>query len=203
MKREELEKQLDEWLDRAAAEYGNMEARPGFETRTIANVPYRLQRRKWLFRWIPVSAAVTAILVFFVYVLRTEFLYHGTKGIASRSTVVLNTGPEQTLRKERAGNAAVPAANARFVDTRAKHRDSDKPYGRFLSSGLSNQERYLIAFAQAASERDITGLPDDHSFEPLQMPELEISFNIPDFEITSFESSEIEDLNAPTPGSEE
>jgi hypothetical protein len=196
MNGEELDKELDEWLDRATSEYGRAETRPGFEARVIENLNSRLQRRKWFFRWIPVAATSAAILLFSVYYFHMEFKDHETSPIASRRPVELKTGPDQTVRKESAGNSAVPAANTAYAGKQAKRLRSDKPSGRFLSSGLSDQERYLIAFARAASEQNIIGLSDNHSFEPFQMPD----FKIPDFKITSFE---FEHLHAPTPGNEE
>jgi hypothetical protein len=196
MNREELDKELDEWLDRAAAEYGKADARPGFEARAIANLNGRLEKSKWYFRWIPIAAAVAAVLFFSIYALRNNFQDHGKAEIASIKPAEPKSGPKQSFDQGPAGNAVVPAAKK---PARGLH--SSQPSGRFLSSGLSDQERYLIAFARAASEQNITGLSEDQKFEPLQIPEMEIpEFNLPDFEITSFE---IEELHTPTPGSEE
>ena len=196
MNREELDRELDEWLDRAAAEYGRAETRPGFEKRVIANLNSRLEKRKWHFRWIPVAAAASAILLFSVYLLRTEFKNRPTSHITSRRPVELKTGPEQTLHKNSTGKVAIPAEKKM-----ARHARSYKPSGRFLSSGLSDQERYLIAFARAAAEQNIAGLYEKHEFEPLQIPEMEIpDFEIPSFEMTSFR---IEAVHEPTPGEEE
>jgi hypothetical protein len=196
MNREELEKQLDDWLDQAAAGYGSTEARSGFEARIIANLNGRLKKRRWYYHWIPIAATVTALLFFSIYALRINFQDHGTAEIASIRPAVPKSGPEQSLNRSPAGNAAVPAAKSH-----AKRLRSVQSNGRFLSSGLSDQERYLIAFARAASEQNITGLSEDHKFEPLQIPELEIpEFDIPDFEIKSFE---IEGLHASTLENEE
>jgi hypothetical protein len=139
---------------------------------------------------------VTAVLFFSIYALRHNFQDYGTAEITSIGPAEPKSGPEPSLDRNPAGNAAVPAAKKP-----PRPQRSNQPSGRFLSSGLSDQERYLIAFARAASEQNIIGLSDNHDFEPLQIPELEIpAFKIPAFEITSFE---IEDLHAPTPGSEE
>ena len=191
MNREELEKQLDDWLDQAASGYGSTEARSGFEARIIANLNSRLKKRRWYYHWIPIAATVTAFLFFSIYALRINFQDHGTAEIASIRPAVPKSGPEQSLERSPAGNAAVPAAKSH-----AKRRRSSHPSGRFLSSGLSDQERCLIAFARAASEQNIAGLSGERRFEPVQIPEFEIQ----EFEIASFE---IEASPAPTPGNEE
>lgn len=173
MNREELDKRLDEWLDRAAAEYGRAGMRPGIEARVIANLNSRLEKRKRYFRWIPVAAAA-AILVSSVLIFRTEFLEQGPAKIASNKQIEVHSAPKP------AGTAAVPATKPS-----PKPQRLNKPTGRFLSSGLSDQERYLIAFARAASDQNITGLSGERKFEPVQIPDLEIpEFEIPEFEIT-------------------
>jgi hypothetical protein len=187
MNREELDKELDEWLDRAAAEYGRTETRPGFEARIIANLNSRLEKRKWYFRWIPVAATIAVILSFSVY--------FGKRGDERRFAPGGSGEPPHINQHE-----AVPMLQeAKTMQHWARPRRSNQPSGRFLSSGLSDQERYLIAFAQAASEQNITGLSGERKFEPLQIPKAEIQkFTIPNFEISSFEIEA-----TPTPGGEE
>ena len=73
MNREELDRELDEWLDRASAEYGTAEARPGFEARVIANVNSRLAKRRLRFGWVSLATAATAALIFSCYALLTAF----------------------------------------------------------------------------------------------------------------------------------
>lgn len=72
MNRDELDKELDEWLDRAAVEYGKAEIRPGFETRILAKLKGRLAKRRLHLPWIPVAAAFAAILFFSVYLHRNQ-----------------------------------------------------------------------------------------------------------------------------------
>ena len=62
MNREELDRELDKWLDQAAAEYGKAEIQPGFEARIIAKLNRRLLSRSWNFRRIPAAAAIAIIL---------------------------------------------------------------------------------------------------------------------------------------------
>jgi hypothetical protein len=211
MNREELDRELDVWLDRAAAEYSKAEIRPGFETRIIEKLNSRLAKRRWHFRWIPIATAVAATLLFSVYLLRNQFQDRGTSEIAS---------------ERHPGSAAVPAANADFAGKYARRSDSGQSNtpilrsstkesarhqvppkareaegGRFLSSGLSDRERYLIAFAQAISKETSQDIPEKTVLNPLQIPEAKIpEFQVQDFEISSFE---IKALPITTPESEE
>ena len=72
MNRKLTEGNPDQWLDRALAEYGNAEPRPGLETRTIANLRSRLARRPWWRTWYHaawISAATVAVVLFMVVAL--------------------------------------------------------------------------------------------------------------------------------------
>jgi hypothetical protein len=201
MNREELNKELDEWLDRATSEYGRAEKRPGFETRVIAHLNSRLEKRKWHFRWIPITAAATAILLFSVYFGKRDDERRFAPGGSGELLHINQRSGGAVLQTRRDGEAVPMLQEANTMQHWARRKRSDQPSGRFLSSGLSDQERYLIAFARAASEQDISGLSGEQKFEPVQIPELDLpEFEIPEFEITSFE---IEDLNTPTSGSEE
>jgi hypothetical protein len=62
---------LDDWLDKALAEYGRAEPRPGIESRALAGLCSRLQRRSCRTRWLrPVwlSAVAVTILVFVIVI---------------------------------------------------------------------------------------------------------------------------------------
>lgn len=78
--------------------------------------------------------------------------------------------------------------------------------GRFMSSGLSNRERYLIAYVQARSKAPVPDISAKTVFDPLEINPLKIEeaqipeFRIKDFEISSFE---IKVTPITTPGSEE
>jgi hypothetical protein len=199
MHREDLDKRLDEWLDRATREYGRAERRPGFEARIIENLNGRLEQRRWCLRWAPAAVTVTAILAISVFMVRNSFQDRATTDMPSKEVVEVSPGSLPSLRTESGGSAAILAVPVAKMPTGAVH--THQPGGRFLSSGLSDQERYLIAFARAASEQIIAGLAENNEFEPPQMPDLEIpAFLIPEFEMTSFG---IEDLHEPTPENEE
>ncbi len=188
MNSEELDGELDKWLDRAMREYGQTEIGPGFERRIIENVTGGVRRRKWYFRRIPVAVAAVAALALSTSIFRTEFQGKRTRDIAAARPEVISV-LEPELVNETLGTAAMPSAQRL-----SRRRQSSKPSGRFLSSGLSDQERCLIAFARAASELNIYGLSAERKFEPLQIPELQI----PEFEITF----ETEAFRTPTTGSE-
>jgi hypothetical protein len=211
MNREDMDSELDVWLNRAAAEYSKAEIRPGFETRIIAKLNGRPAKRRWHFRIIPITAAVAAILFLSIYLLRNQFQDRGTAEIAS---------------EQHSGSAAIPAADVHFAGKHARHLDSgqlntpilesstkqseqrqvspkarETKGGRFLSSGLSDQERYLIAFVRVKSEEASQDSPEKSIFNPLQIKEMQIhAFQIQSLEISSFE---IDALPMTTPGSEE
>ena len=165
---------------------------------SLPDLNSRLEKRKWHFRWIPIAAAAAALLFFSIYALRINFQDHGTAEIASIRPAVPKSGPEQSLNRSPAGNAAVPAAKKPHGPRR-----SDQPRGRFLSSGLSEQERYLIAFVEAISAEGATDTPREFKLSPIQIPELERiqALQIPEPEIPSIEieALHIQTLN----GSEE
>jgi hypothetical protein len=199
MNREDLDKRLDEWLDRATRKYGSAERRPGFEARIIANLNSRREKKRWYLRWAPAAVTVTAILAISVFMVRNSFQDRATTDMSSKEVVEVSPRLVPAVRTEGNGSAAIPIVPAAKMP--AGPVQTNFPSGRFLSSGLSDQERYLIAFARIASEQTITGLVENYEFEPPQMPDLEIpAFMIPEFEITSFG---IKDLHEPTPGNEE
>jgi hypothetical protein len=202
MSREDLDRELDEWLNRAAAEYGRAEIRPGFENRIIAKLNSRLERRRLYLRWIPVAAACAAVLVFSVHVFRTNIQDSGRTDIVSQRPAKSESRPAQGLyRVPRPGKISTEPPTKGYTGRRARRKASQARRGRFLSSGLSDQERYLMAFAQAASKQSSIGISEDTKFKPLQIPKAEIpEFTIPDFEISSFENVTLRTL---TPGSEE
>jgi hypothetical protein len=199
MNRANPDKRLDEWLDRATREYGRAELRPGFEARIIANLNSRLEKRRWRFRWAPAAVTVTAILAISVFMVRNSFQDRATTGMPSKELIEAPPGSLPALSTEGSGSGSISAVPAAKMPAGALR--IHQPGGRFLSSGLSDQERYLIAFARAASDQNITGLAENNEFEPPQIPGLEIpTFMIPEFEMTSFS---FEDLHEPTPENEE
>jgi len=195
MNREELDENLKNWLDRAAAEFGQADARPGFEARIIANLNSRLEKRRWRFRWMSIAVACAAVLIGTFLALLPKFRDRATTEIASEISGKMQPNlqkglPWQSQPKTISGE--LPANRNLGSQLIAKPRRSEQT--DFLSSGLTDQERYLLAFVQAISAEGATDTPYQSKFSPLQIPELE---KIPEFEIPSIkiEALHISTLN--------
>ena len=186
MNREELDRELDEWLDRASAEYGRAETRPGFEARVIAHVNSRLEKRRWRFRWISMATAAAAILGFFSFLLLTRFQERAATEIVLEEQPKPEPNLPNSAQPERRPliiRAESPTKREAGKQAHPKAGETEKM--RFLSAGLSDQERYLISFAKAVSAQISAGIPET---EPgsLQTPDLEIpTIQIPKAEISS------------------
>ena len=203
MKSEELDREMDEWLDRAAAEYGKAVLQPGFETRIIAKLNNRLAKRRWCFRWLPVAAAATIILSFSVYWLHIQIGDRWAKEISpdmptERKTLLsrntdLSSKPLIRLDSSHSNAPILEESTKENVRQHDSQKVTEAQEGHFMSSGLSDQERYLIAFVRATSKETIQDIPDKTSIDPLEIDPLQIEelqipeFHIQDFEISSFE----------------
>jgi hypothetical protein len=188
MNREELDREINEWLDRASAEYGRAKTRPGFEARVIADVRSRLEKKRWYFRWISIATATAAILVFSSYVLLTRFQEHGAKEIVLEK----QREPERDLTYDAPPERPPMISQAKSSKGRhpgmhvhPKAGESEKT--SFLSARLSDQERYLVYFVRAFSAQASAGIPEAEP-GPLQTPDLEIPIlQIPKAEISSIQ----------------
>jgi hypothetical protein len=183
MNREDLDRELDTWLDRAAAEYGTAETRPGFETRIFANVNNRLAKRRLHFRWMSLATAATAILIFLCYVLLTRFEDHPAgEGVMQKQRSSL-----QSIAKQEQPPLIVQAEPSAKVYAK-KHVQTevkDAPKSHFLSAKISDQERYLLSFIKTVSEQNFAGEPKAES-GPLQMPDFDLStIEIPKAQVSS------------------
>ena len=185
MKGEELDKALDEWLDRASAEYGAAETRVGFETRVIANVNSRLEKRRWRFLRLSLATAATAAVIFACYV----FLGHVQEHPAIETALdkpqkpgsgLLDRAPREQSPSITQAASSTKHSAARRVPSKAR----EIPNNPFLSAGLSDQERYLLSFVQAVSAQTSTDTSEAEP-GPLQMPDFEIpAFQIPKAQIS-------------------
>ena len=147
---------LDQLLDQALAEYGNVEPRPGLENRiisTLRSAPGRsAYRRRWTFALVPI-AALLALTIWFA--------------VGSRTPASLKQDPQAKA----AGTVKVPVApntaakQQPRVALRQTHRRNLRPAN--LASGstavstleqfpsahpLTQEERLLVAYVGAASE---------------------------------------------------
>ena len=186
MNSEELDRALDEWLDRAAAEYGTAETRPGFEARVIANVNSRLEKKQWRFRRLSLAIAATAVIIVACYV----FLARVQEQPATETALDKAQKPRPNLldgapREHFPSTMRAAASTKKNAVRRALPKPRGTPEKQFLSAGLSDQERYLISFVhavseQAASEKSVT------ESGPLQMPDFEIpTIQIPKAQVSS------------------
>jgi hypothetical protein len=172
MNREEMDRQLDQWLDRASSEYGTGEARPGFEARVIANVNDRLAGRRLRFRWVLLATAATAVLVLSCYVLLTRFEDHPA------GKIVMQKGQHSSLppiaKQERPPSIVQAESLAKgHVKKHVPIAAIETAKNPFLSAGLSDQERYLLSFVKTVSAQDFPGEFEAES-RPLQMPDFEL-----------------------------
>jgi hypothetical protein len=210
MNREELDRELDKWLDRAAAEYGMAETQPGFEARIIAKLNRRLNSRRWYFSRIPAAAAVAAILFLSIYLIHNQSKDHRTTEISSARYPGSGAAPAASAdfagkHVGRSGPALsdVPleSSTKRSVQRHGSPKAREVKEGRFLSSGLSDRERYLIAFVRALSTEKSQDALEKTLSDPLQIKDAHVpAFKIQDFDISPFE---IEVSPTPTPGNEE
>jgi hypothetical protein len=196
MNREDLDRELSEWLDRASAEYGKAETRPGFEARVIANVSSRLEKRRWRFRRLAMATAAAAILVFSSYVLLTRFQKYGaTKTVLKKQPEPEPGSPYSAQPGRPSLTIRAKSSTGRIAGTQAPPQAGRLEKMPFLSARLSDQERYLVSFVQAVSAQTSAIIPGAES-GPLQMPDLEIpTLQIPKAEISSIQ---IEMVRLPT-----
>jgi hypothetical protein len=185
MNRGELDRKLDEWLDRASAEYGTAEARLGFEARVIANLNSRLAKRRLRFGWVSLATAATAALIFSCYMLLTNFEDHHR---TIEAVMVKQQGsgmPAAPSQGQRSSIAAPAFSTIRGTGKHVRPVKREISKERFLSAGISDQERYLISFVHAVSEQAGSEKPVAES-GPLQMPEFEIpTIQIPKSPVSS------------------
>jgi hypothetical protein len=185
MKGEELDKALDEWLERASAEYSTAETRLGFEARVIANVNSRLEKRQWRFRRLSLAIATTAVIIVACYVFLARVQEHPATETAldkpqKPRSGLLDRVPREQLPSITQAASSTKQGAARRVPSKAK----EIPNHQFLSAGLSDQERYLLSFVQAVSAQTSTDASEAEP-GPLQMPDFEIpTLQIPKAQIS-------------------
>ncbi len=184
MNREELDRELDKWLDRASAEYGAAKARPGLEARIIANVNSRLSRRRLHFRWLSLATATTAILVLSFSVFLTRFEDHpaGETVMQKRQQPGL---PSIVKQEQTPSIVQAESAAKRHAAQHAPVEAREVAKSPFLSAGLSDQERYLLSYAKTVSAQNLTGESVAES-GPLKMPDFEFqTIQIPKAQVSS------------------
>jgi hypothetical protein len=202
MNQEERDKELDEWLDRATAEYGRVEIRPGFEDRILAGVKRRqTEHRRRIFYWMSAAAAVALLLVFSSY-----RLYHHHRipeeraiEVAAQANPVRNS--RDSMSDERKPVApVVPSVASGSVGNSAARTRREQPASitakkrpGFLAGDLTEQERLLIAFVRALPPDTPPELSVENFFEPFQLQKMDL----PEFKLDELEFPPFQ-LNAST-----
>jgi hypothetical protein len=102
MNRDPRNRELDDWLDQALAEYGSAEPRPGIEARTVAILRDRMRRRSWWqwwsrMVWVP-AAALTFVLLLLVLLVNRE--PRPVSELTQRNDQELLIGVDSLLKKE-------------------------------------------------------------------------------------------------------
>jgi hypothetical protein len=188
MDRKQLDKTIDEWLDRAAADYGKAEARPGFEGRIIANLNSRLAARRWRLRWLTIAAVATVVVAFSVWTLLIKHQDHPINDAAFETAVKPKLPPE---RKSIVMSES-ETKTAEFIENAdSKKQVSPKQTRRMkvaeqkrLISRPTDQKRLLLAFARFASEGTVVEFSDKLEAQPVSIPKLEApAIQIPRLEI--------------------
>ncbi len=184
MNREDLERELDTWLDRASTEYGTAESRAGLEARIIANVNSRLAKRRLHFRWLSLAMAATAILIFSCYVLLTRIEDHPAGESVMQKQRGSGVPPIAKQEQPPLIVQAEPSAKV-YANKHVHIKVRETPKGHFLSAKISDQERYLVSFVKTVSEQNFASEPEAES-GPLQMPDFELStIQIPKAQVSS------------------
>lgn len=178
-----LDREVEEWLDRASAAYGMAEPQLGYETRVIAKVAGRLATRRLLLRWFSLAIAASAVVVFSCYFLLTRIENHPEIDTAVQRKLQPNLSSPVKQQQQPSAIQAV-SSGKQDVGKRVHPSAARVSGNRFLSAKLSDEERYLISFAQKMSVYLPTGSPEAE-LESLQIsiPEIQ-TIEIPKAQIS-------------------
>lgn len=184
MNREELEGELDKWLDKATVEYGSTEERPGLEARILANVNSRLADRRRHFQWLSLATAAMAILILSCFALLTRI--EDRPAIESTMQREQRSGLPPIAQQERPSSIVqAESAAKRQVTKNAPISAGETAKRPFLSGELSEQERYLMLFIKTVSAQKLAGESETES-GPLPIPHFELSsIQIPKAQVSS------------------
>jgi len=160
----EPKEKLDQWLDQALSEYGNVAPRQGLENRILTNLQMaqdrRFQQRWWAWAAIPIAAAAIAVIwLSSTSILRRSVPDQGATRATSSNTVV--PPPNRTIA-HRDAPAPVPA-NARTVSAHkrasrplsANARSLPKPEQFPSPRPLSEQEELLAAYVSTTPVKEV------------------------------------------------
>ncbi len=186
MANQEKDKQLDDLLESLLSNYSTMEARPGLETRILANVRDAAAKKRpglWTLGWAAAGmAAIVAVILFALYFLQPATRIHPAP-IAEVKPLVQPPRPigHSTLavkaRDQREKPRAVVRETPEEIYTLAVQV---RPAVFPTPTALSEQEKLLLKYlagtprdeviAQSHSDEIVDGIPDDQSAIPTSFP---------------------------------
>jgi hypothetical protein len=183
MEHDQLDKMLDEWLERASAERRKTEPRPGFEQRMIARLHNRMARRNLLFRWQSLATAATITVVACMFL--AHFTDHRRKqnNLPGKSSDQMRPYATRQSPEEKAANMPHPMRRpAMLIPLHA--RESLPRQDVFPSIQLSQQDRLLFAYLRAVSSGTVRGIIEEGQDRPIEIGHVE---EVPKIEISRIE----------------
>ena len=196
MERDRPDKVLDEWLDKATAEFGTAEPSPGFEQRMIAKVRAGVERRPVFYYW-RLLALAAAIVVMIGAILGRYAIYDKKQTpntSAGKPGIRLYRQEESPVRVEKAAVAPdvfsqSQASSAKPAGELAAKRD----FAPAVKPQSWSQSRLLQAYVQAVASGEIAAIDDSANDRLIHISKVD---EIPMTEISSIvvESLSIEPL---------
>jgi hypothetical protein len=183
MEHNELDKMMDEWLDRASAERKKAEPHPGFEQRMLARIHNRMARRKFFFRWQSLATAATVTVVVCMFLAHFTDYRRKQNNLLGKSSVQMRPYNARSSQEEKAVIVIPPIRRPAMVIP-PHARESLPRQDVFPSVQLSQQDRLLFAYVQAVNSGTITGIIEERQERPIEISHVE---EVPKTEISRIE----------------
>jgi hypothetical protein len=183
MEHDQLDKMLDEWLDRALAECGKVEPRPGFEQRMIARIHSRVARKTLFFGWRSLATVATVLGVACMFL--AYFTHHRGKqnNLAGESIVQLQQHEARPSQEEKAAITTHRMRRPAIVIP-LYAPESLPRQDVFPSAHVSQQDRLLFAYVRAVKSGKIAGVIEESQDRPIEISKVE---EVPKTEISQIE----------------
>lgn len=183
MEHDQLDRMLDEWLDRASAERGKTEPRPGFEQRIMAGIHNRKARRSFPFGWKALATATAVAVVACVFLAHFADDRGKQNPLPGESSVPMRI--DDVLPSQMETSVIVPPPVPRPARVLQSHEPESLPRQEvFPSLRLSQQDRLLLAYVRAVHSGTITGISEERQDGPVETGRME---EIPGIEISAIE----------------
>jgi hypothetical protein len=174
MEHDQLDKMLDEWLDRASEERGNVEPRPGFEQRMIAGIHNRAARKTLFFGWRSLATAATVVVVACMFLARITEHRGKQTNLAGKSIVQLQQHDARPSQEEKA--AITPHRMRKPAIVIAAHTPESLPrQDVFPSAQVSQRDRLLFDYIRAVKSGKIDGVIEESQGRPIEISKVEES----------------------------